>query len=62
MQRRGWIQSEWGLSESNRRAKFYELTSMGRGQLNEELERWSRFVDAVSGVVAFDNRQPATEG
>jgi len=53
MQRRGWIQSEWGLSETNRRARFYRLTAAGRRQLRAESERWDRFVDAVAGVMNF---------
>lgn len=51
MQKRGWIQSEWGLSESNRRAKYYELTSVGRAQLKTEVQSWSQLVDAISLVL-----------
>lgn len=53
MQRRGWIQADWGLSESNRRAKYYCLTAAGREQLRAESERWERLVEAVSGVMSF---------
>jgi|SRR5215831_2591869 len=45
---RGWIGSEWGVSENNRRAKFYSITKAGRKQLAAETENWERF----SGVVA----------
>src|ERR1700683_5218169 len=38
----GWIKSEWGVSENNRRAKFYELTGAGRKQLKSETESWQR--------------------
>ncbi len=51
MERRGWIQHEWGLSESNRRAKFYRLTASGRKQLTAEKKRWNRFVDAIAEVM-----------
>ena len=53
MERRGWIQSEWGLSESNRRAKYYRLTSRGRKQVRVEADRWDRLVEAVAGVMAL---------
>ncbi|MBK7644076.1 MAG: PadR family transcriptional regulator [Planctomycetes bacterium] len=51
MERHGWIESEWGLSESNRRAKFYELTSSGRRQLREEQTLWERTAKAIDGVL-----------
>ncbi|HJU88553.1 MAG TPA: PadR family transcriptional regulator [Gemmatimonadaceae bacterium] len=51
LERRGLIQSEWGTSELNRRAKFYQLTDAGRARLMEEQEEWTRFTDAVSRVL-----------
>jgi PadR family transcriptional regulator PadR len=51
MERRGWIESEWGMSELNRKAKFYRLTVAGRAQLQSETEQWSRFTQAVSKVL-----------
>ena len=51
MSRRGWIQHEWGLSEANRRAKYYQLTAAGRKQLAVESKRWDRFVDAIAIVM-----------
>lgn len=48
MERRGWIRHEWGLSESNRRAKYYQLTAAGRKQLAVEKDRWKRFVQAMA--------------
>ena len=51
LERKGWIESEWGLSENNRRAKFYELTKLGRKQLETEMSTWSRFAEAVGKVV-----------
>ncbi|MDP1571225.1 MAG: PadR family transcriptional regulator [Vicinamibacterales bacterium] len=48
---RGWIASEWGLSENNRRAKFYALTPTGRTQLRAEVSAWRRYADAVFKVL-----------
>ena len=52
LEAKGWIRSEWGASENNRRARFYELTRPGRRQLAEERESWERFAQAVSRVLA----------
>lgn len=49
--RKGWIDSEWGTSENNRRAKFYRLTDVGRRQLEEETESWHRLSAAVTRVL-----------
>jgi len=51
LEAKGWIESEWGLSENNRRAKYYELTRLGRQRLRHEMSTWSRFADAVAKVV-----------
>jgi len=51
MERRGWIASEWGLSENNRRAKYYRLTTEGRRQLRAESSTWTAFSQAVSKVL-----------
>ena len=51
MERRGWVQSNWGLSENNRRAKYYRLTRAGTKQLAVEIERWERMVQAISAVL-----------
>ncbi len=51
LQRRGWITSEWGLSENNRRARFYRLTRSGRRQLESETENWERLSSAISRVL-----------
>lgn len=51
MERKGWIEAEWGMSELNRRAKFYRLTPKGRQQLAAETEQWARFAAAVSKVL-----------
>jgi PadR family transcriptional regulator PadR len=51
LERRGWIESEWGLSENNRRAKYYQLTPEGRRQLRAEVSTWQRYATAVSRVL-----------
>ncbi len=51
LERRGWIQAEWGTSDNNRRAKFYELTRAGRTQLDVEADAWARLTRAVSLVL-----------
>jgi transcriptional regulator len=49
----GWIGSEWGTSENNRRAKYYRLTAVGRKQLVKEEENWGRLTRAVGKVLRF---------
>jgi len=51
MEQRGWIRSAWGLSENNRRARFYELTRAGRRQLEAETASWRRLTGAVARVL-----------
>ena len=51
LEARDWIESEWRLSEHNRRAKFYQLTGLGRRQLREETRSWGLLVEAVSKVL-----------
>ncbi|MGD2122297.1 MAG: PadR family transcriptional regulator [Gemmatimonadota bacterium] len=50
MEQKGWVESEWGLSENNRRAKFYQLTDKGRQALEKEREAWTRYAAAVARV------------
>ena len=52
LERRGWIESEWGLSENNRRAKYYQLTVVGRQQLGAKSTTWAQYAAAVSRVLA----------
>ena len=47
----GWIKSEWGVSENNRKAKFYSLTATGRKQLNAETENWERISAAINLIL-----------
>ena len=51
LEQEGWISAEWKASENNRRAKFYSLTRLGRGQLERETEHWGRLSAAISRVV-----------
>lgn len=51
LQDSGWIESQWGTTENNRRAKFYQLTAAGRRQLERETEAWRRLVVAVNAVL-----------
>ena len=51
LEQRKWVSSEWGFSESNRKAKYYRLTPLGRRQLTAELSRWARYTEAVGMVI-----------
>lgn len=51
LERKGWIESAWGLSENNRKAKFYQLTPQGHAQLRAEVATWERYTRAVAGVL-----------
>jgi len=52
MERKGWIEAEWGMSELGRKAKFYKLTARGRKQLQSETAKWAAFARAVSSVLS----------
>ncbi len=51
---RGWVRAEWGVTEQNRRARFYALTPAGRRQLARDTEGWLQFVRAVHDVMQLD--------
>ena len=51
LQDQGWIESEWGQSENNRRAKYYRLTKAGRKQLVEETANWGRLSTAINLIL-----------
>jgi transcriptional regulator len=53
MEQEGWISAEWGVSENNRRARYYRLTSAGRKQLVEEERNWQKLTQAVASVLNF---------
>ena len=56
LERRGWVAAEWGISENNRKAKFYRLTPKGRAQLRTEVSLWERYVSAVGKVLRTQER------
>ena len=51
MKRKGWVRSKWRLTENNRRARYYELTRAGEGQLTKERAQWERSSRAVNGIL-----------
>jgi len=51
LEEQGWIKAEWGVSENNRKARFYELTTAGRKQLNAETENWARMSAAINLIL-----------
>jgi PadR family transcriptional regulator, regulatory protein PadR len=58
MERRGWLEAQWGLSEAKRKAKYYRLTATGRAQLRVAAKNWNRVVEAIAGVMGV---RPTTE-
>jgi len=52
LEHQGLLDSEWGLSDNNRRAKFYRLTSAGRRRLREETESWNRLANAIGAALS----------
>ena len=51
LEQQGWIEAEWKVSETNRRAKYYSLTRSGRKALNQEAANWERLATAISAIV-----------
>ena len=51
LEQRGWISSKWGVSENNRKAKFYSLTPKGRAQLDLETRKWDKFAGAIARIL-----------
>lgn len=58
MQEKGWISSEWGHSETNRRSRFYSLTEEGQRQLIEQMDAWVRTVRMVTRVFSAHDAKP----
>jgi len=56
MQKKGWLSEEWGVTDTNREAKFYTLTAAGRRQLQAEIVRWTNYARAVTAAL---NASPA---
>ncbi len=52
LEAQGWIAAEWGVSENNRKARFYKLTAAGRKQLSAETDHWTRLTTAINLVLA----------
>lgn len=57
LEKRGWIESEWGTSDNNRKAKYYRLTAAGRRQLRSETTTWERLTHAVSRILALTQEE-----
>lgn len=55
LEQRGWIKSEWGLSETNRRAKFYTLSRVGRKKIAEETDNWERVAATMARFLASNS-------
>jgi transcriptional regulator len=51
LEHEGWIASEWGQSENNRKAKYYRLTAAGRRRLQTETDKWNHMADAISAIL-----------
>jgi len=51
LEHEGWIESEWGQSEKNRKAKYYRLTAAGRRRLHAEKEKWNHMTDAIGAIL-----------
>jgi transcriptional regulator len=51
LEKRGWLKSEWGVSEANQRAKYYRLTAAGKAQLVREQDRWTQLVTAIGRIM-----------
>jgi transcriptional regulator len=54
MEQKGWLEAEWGITEKNRKAKYYRLTPSGRRQLEAELARWSSYTEAMGLVLSAE--------
>jgi transcriptional regulator len=51
LEHQGWITSEWGESENNRKAKYYRLSDAGKRRLQEETEKWNRTAEVIAGIL-----------
>jgi transcriptional regulator len=54
LEEKGWIGAEWGVSENNRKVKYYKLTRTGKRQLERELENWQRIKTGIERVIALE--------
>jgi PadR family transcriptional regulator, regulatory protein PadR len=61
VEHQGWITSEWGESENNRKAKFYKLTAAGRRRLRSETERWNRMTSLIGSILGINSLEAGEE-
>ena len=59
LERKGWVETEWGVSANNRRAKFYRIAAAGRAQLRSETPTWLRHAEAVARALRMTTPEPA---
>jgi transcriptional regulator len=57
LEHRGWVQSRWGVSGNNRKAKFYEITEAGRRQIERESQDWARTVDIMNRFLCLGTKE-----
>jgi transcriptional regulator len=57
LERQGLIESEWGVSENNRRAKYYKLTTLGRQRMRDDAARWNRTADAMAAALKATSQE-----
>ena len=57
LERQGWVKSEWKLTESKQRAKFYAITAKGKEQLSSDHQRWQRMVEAIAAIMESGTTQ-----
>jgi transcriptional regulator len=57
LQQQGWIDSDWGVSENNRKARFYSITKAGRKQLAREMENWNRIAGVIGRVLSLEGQR-----
>ena len=58
LERKGWISADWGRSERNRRARYYQLTTAGRQELRRLVAEWTRYADAMGKVLGHGSPRP----
>src|ERR1700732_2737625 len=57
LEERGWIEAKWGVSDNNRRARFYKLTAKGRGRLTDKTAEWKRIAGAMARILSADESE-----
>ena len=62
MEERGLVEAEWGISDNNRRARYYSSTAAGRAHLRTETARWVRYAEIVTGILTATSRTAARAG